>query len=703
MSTSGSSFKMPNQATTVKANLIQTVKITGQPESKTITYFDNASLIVTAQNPSGTIEGITYQWYKGDGTPLDRETSATLFLKYLDANTVPYTFYCAVTYDGVTVNSNEVTVTVNKAASRVTINDAPGKTYDGKPVSAPGFTINFGSGSVTIEYKLQSEPDSAYTETAPTDAGNYTVRVTLPESKNFTEASDTKDFTISKATDNEWLTSPAVTDFTYGATVTSPVAYQAKYGNGNVVVTYKKQGTEDNPSTDVPKDAGTYDVTVSLAETASYPGLDDVKLTLTIAKADSLVTAAPTDAQSLYTGNPVSLVNAGTAEGGTMHYSLDGENWSADIPTATDWKTHTVYYKVAGDDNHNDTEVQTLTAEIVPFKVAQTQDAVKITYGQDAALSVNPNTKLPNEITYQWYQQIGDGEDVELTGATENELTIIKPIADTYTFVCKITCGDYFKYSTVPVEVTPVSLENVDLSGYWAEGGEREIAQRETIELTNPSSRLLTKYTTKTNDQGGEYPTGMQVFKLDENNQPEEIPALENLLQYSGCSIRINGKPGIRMITSLTKEAKELLKKGELAGYTLEEYGTVAQWSENLGRQPLTLSTGNSNYAYKKGVSDPVFANVGNMTQYTNVLVWDSLPDEKLAQDILMRPYIILSKDGETVTLYGGTVSRSIGYVAQQNADTFPVGSAGYNYVHNIIDRVANLNQSNESTTTAGG
>ena len=111
---------------------------------------------------------------------------------------------------------------------------------------------------------------------------------------------------------------------------------------------------------------------------------------------------------------------------------------------------------------------------------------------------------------------------------------------------------------------------------------------------------------------------------------------------------------------------------------------------------PLTLGSGNKhNYAYRKGVSDPVFANVDNLTQYTNVLVWDSLTDAQLAQDILMRPYIILSKDGETVTLYGGTVSRSIGYVAQQNADTFPKGSAGYNYVHDIIDKVTNLQGGN--------
>lgn len=688
---SGNSFTMPAQATTVKANLIETVKITGQPENKTITYLNNASLSVTAKNSSGTAEGITYQWYK-DGTVLEGETASTLTLTRPQAGT--YTYYCAVSCDGVTVNSNKATVNVNKAAGSVTINNDPSKTYDGQS-AVTGYTVT-GSGNVTIKYKLQSEPNSAYTEIAPTDAGSYTVRVTLPESKNYTEASDTKNFTIYKATGNEWLTSPAVTDFTYGDTVTSPVTCDAQYGNGNVVVTYKKQGTEDNPSTDVPKDAGTYDVTVSLAETASYPGLDDVKLTLTISKAASSVTAAPTDAQSLYKGYDVPLISAGTAQGGTMHYSLDGENWSENIPTATDWKTYTVYYQVVGDSNHNNIEAQSLTAEIVPFKIAGQPVTVTTSYGDSPRMYVDLTTQLSEQISYQWYQVTDEG-DVELTDATESTLTLTKPIAGEYTYVCKITCGDYFKYSgPITVTVNPAQVENVNLSGYWAEGGEREIAQSETIELTNPSSRLLTKYTTKTNDQGGEYPTGMQVFKLDENNQPEEIPALENLLQYSGCSIRINGKPGIRMITSLTKEAKELLKKGELAGYTLEEYGTVAQWSENLGGQPLTLSTGNSNYAYKKGVSDPVFANVGNLTQYTNVLVWDSLPDAQLAQDILMRPYIILSnEDGETVTLYGGIVSRSIGYVAQQNANTFPVGSAGYKYVHDIIDKVTNLQGGN--------
>ncbi|MCI7726932.1 MAG: hypothetical protein MSH58_07325 [Clostridiales bacterium] len=701
-SVSGNRFTMPQQATTVKANISLAVNITQQPVDKEITYGENVTLSIDAVNPSNTTDGISYQWYKG-AEKLTGETASTLTLTKPNAGT--YVYFCRVTWDGISIDSSSATVTVNKAQASVTINSAPSKTYDGQPaVLTNAMYTTTGDGAVTVEYTKQGETN--YSTDAPTDAGDYTVLVTLHAGTNFTEASDTENFTISKATDNAWLTAPTVTNFTYGDTV-NPVTYKAKYGNDKVKITYKKKGTKGDSSPTVPTDAGTYDVTVSLAETNNYgPKLEATNLTLTIAKAASSVTTAPTDAQSLYTGSPVLLVNAGTADGGTMKYRLgeDGE-WTDTIPTATDWKNYTVYYKVVGDNNHNDTEAKSLTAEIVPFKVLATQAAVEITYGQDAALSVNPNTNLPDEISYQWYQVTGSEGDVELSGETANKLTIDKPNAGTYSYICKITCGDYFKYSDpITVTVNPAQVENVNLSGYWAEGGEWEIAQDETISLTNPSSRLLTKYTTTTNDQGGEYPTGMQVFELNESNNPEEIPALENLLQYSGCSIRINGKPGIRMITSLTKEAKEALKKGELAGYTLEEYGTVAQWSKNLGGQPLTLSTGNSNYAYKKGVSDPVFANVGNLTQYTNVLVWDSLPDEKLAQDILMRPYIILSnEDGETVTLYGGIVSRSIGYVAQQNADTFPVGSAGYKYVHDIIDKVANLNQSNESTTTAGG
>ena len=144
------------------------------------------------------------------------------------------------------------------------------------------------------------------------------------------------------------------------------------------------------------------------------------------------------------------------------------------------------------------------------------------------------------------------------------------------------------------------------------------------------------------------------------------------------------------MITGIDQDVKKsLVSKAGLAGYTLEEYGTVVQWADALGSNTLNLnSSDKQNYAYKKGKADPIFSRANGMIQYTNVLVGFSLED--CAKDLILRPYIKL-KDmttGEIVTLYGGSVTRSIGYVAWQNRDTYKPGSSGYKYVHKIIDAV---------------
>ena len=77
------------------------------------------------------------------------------------------------------------------------------------------------------------------------------------------------------------------------------------------------------------------------------------------------ITAAPTAIQELkYTGSAQTLVNAGTASGGTMYYSLDGSSWSTSLPSGTNWGTYTVYYKVVGDANHADNPGGVITAII---------------------------------------------------------------------------------------------------------------------------------------------------------------------------------------------------------------------------------------------------------------------------------------------------------------------------------------------------
>ena len=229
------------------------------------------------------------------------------------------------------------------------------------------------------------------------------------------------------------------------------------------------------------------------------------------------------------------------------------------------------------------------------------------------------------------------------------------------------------------------------------DGAEYPIEQMNGTRYVNlpETGDLLTIYSFKDGTPAGSYtnyPTGMQVFRITRQEggaKAEEITELANLLNYAGCSIRVSGKKGIRMITAIDQNVKKsLVSKAGLAGYTLEEYGTVVQWADTLGSDTLNLGNGKSNFAYKKGNADPIFAKVDGMIQYTNVLV--GFTDAQCQPDLVMRPYIKLkdTATGKTVTLYGGSVTRSIGYVAWQNRDTYKQGTASYKYVWSIIENV---------------
>ena len=211
------------------------------------------------------------------------------------------------------------------------------------------------------------------------------------------------------------------------------------------------------------------------------------------------------------------------------------------------------------------------------------------------------------------------------------------------------------------------------------------------VDLPVAESYLLTAYSyNDAADAHGRYPTGMRCYRLTKNGaavQVERLSAFDNLLRYAGTSIRLTGNKGIRMITSVDGALKSALIKEGVYGLSLVEYGTVLARASAIGGGDLTLQNGKSNYAYKRGVADPVFAYAGSLVQYTNVLVGFS--DEDCKEDIAMRPYIILQDAaGTSYTLYGGMVYRSIGYVAYQNRNSFRPGTAAYDYVWEIIHYV---------------
>ncbi len=111
--------------------------------------------------------------------------------------------------------------------------------------------------------------------------------------------------------------------------------------------------------------AGT--ATVTVTGTGDYSG--EATATFTIAKADITMTTAPAAASDLvYSGEAQTLITAGVASFGTVLYSLDGETYAEALPQGTAAGAYTVYYKVAGDDNHNAYAAQTVNVTIATNK-----------------------------------------------------------------------------------------------------------------------------------------------------------------------------------------------------------------------------------------------------------------------------------------------------------------------------------------------
>ena len=92
-------------------------------------------------------------------------------------------------------------------------------------------------------------------------------------------------------------------------------------------------------------------------------------IVVTVGKADirSGLITPPTARENLtYTGHEQALIIAGSvADYGTMQYSLtENGTYSQDIPTGTDAGAYTVWYRVIGDENHNDTAPASVAVRI---------------------------------------------------------------------------------------------------------------------------------------------------------------------------------------------------------------------------------------------------------------------------------------------------------------------------------------------------
>lgn len=425
-----------------------------QSVTKTFRTISQTATLTAASNAQGTLSysitsGNTNNYFSLNST------GTTLTIA---ANTPAGTYKPVITAKAAgNSNYNEgsktstVTVKIDKANISPSVSIL-NWTY-GENAKSPSVSDNTGNGTVTYQYKLSTAADNTYTNTVPTKAGNYTVKATVPETTNYKGNTATTNFTISRKVLNlSW--SDLSLPYTGSPQIPSCTATNLKSGDTvNISVT----GAATN--------VGSHTATAS---SISGTGSDNYELptvkteTYNITAVAPTVTAPTAKTGLVYNGSGQALINAGSTSGGTIKYLVtenstqpdkNAEGWSESVPSKAGAGTYYVWYYVAGDSNHNDSDVDKVTVTIAQAANSITAPTAKnLTFNGNSQALVNAGEadhgdlyyyvgeSAPEETGSEWKTAIPTATDA----GTYKVWTMAKDSANNYKTVI----------STTAVEVT---------------------------------------------------------------------------------------------------------------------------------------------------------------------------------------------------------------------------------------------------------
>ena len=154
----------------------------------------------------------------------------------------------------------------------------------------------------------------------------------------------------------------SASDITYGQALNdSKIAGKMKAGGKAIDGTFTWTNGTFKPA------AGDYQAEWTFTPAEGYEEYATATGTVTIKVNKATPTfIAPTAQENLtYTGQEQELITAGMTDHGTMRYSLtENGTYSPDTPTGTDAGAYTVWYRVIGDANHNDTAPASVAVRI---------------------------------------------------------------------------------------------------------------------------------------------------------------------------------------------------------------------------------------------------------------------------------------------------------------------------------------------------
>ena len=274
---------------------------------------------------------------------------------------------------------------------------------DALSAAADGGTLKLlaNAGEITISSPLKLDLNGK-TAAKLTVTGDVTLASLLPEGCAFKSGSTwITDLTGTELTNVSMakipiksMEYPTEMSMTYGGAGTLLVNVKKESGTGAVRFQWYK--VEDGKATEVGSataknqfdlsalklSAGNHTFRFSATCDGYKKMSQDIVVTVQKANIGSNRIMPPTAQENLtYTGQPQALITAGSVtSGGTMQYSLtENGTYSQDSPTGTDAGAYTVWYRVIGDANHNDTAPASVAVSIrqKPLTITEVTTASK--------------------------------------------------------------------------------------------------------------------------------------------------------------------------------------------------------------------------------------------------------------------------------------------------------------------------------------
>ena len=442
------------------------VTVSGVP-TQAGTYGDADFTLTGSVTDAGTGTGI-WTWSASDDSVFQiTADGATATVKILKAGSATV----SAGYESDTTVDTETTAAITVNPKTITITAKDQSIYVGDAVPTLSGADFYTVAGLVGEETLTTNPTLAYQKNgsaaAPdnTAAGTYDIVASGASAGGNYNISYTNGTLTISAKGTQTIAAENVTA-TYGDTGKSVSATVTNPATGGGQISYAvKTGSEDYINVDaetgaltikkVPADGKAY-VIVTATETAAYAqAIRDV--TVTINKA-SAAAATVTANNRTCDGTEKPLVTVtGAPTGGEMQYALGTateatEQYTTSIPTATNAGTYYVWYKVAGDDNHNNTTPSCATVTVVkkgqtapPAPVAESVTSKNVTlkktngyqYSKDGTNWQDSNIfeNLAASTEYTFYQRVAGDDTHDPSPASSG--TKIKTTQYTLVYTCE--------------------------------------------------------------------------------------------------------------------------------------------------------------------------------------------------------------------------------------------------------------------------